>query len=327
MQASSSGPVDLLLPDQNGSVQDIFLENGNNPATLVDHVVFDPYGNKIVPDENASATAVAPVSLFGFQGMIQSLTTATFINGSSPVLYDNARYYSPIIGDFISVDPARAGTNYYEADGDDPITNEDPTGLMSGTDFVGNSFASGLNDDYQQTLSELSGTGLGSDLQNPAPSGGQLQPSGGFRGPLTDSDGNPIVLTQVAPSATEKAEEDEYIQQTFGSSFPTAPASSESDIPYQNYGGPSIEPLSAEQITQNSVISAFMEDQFYGNANYVEQDTLNTQMALQRGGLLGGIGEAVNIRGPGLAMGLVAGGLATPDEFEVGTESDSLGAE
>jgi RHS repeat-associated protein len=141
-QENSSGTVSWLLPDQNGSVQDVVNDSAGN----VDHVVFDPYGNKIVQD-----TTLSMASVFGFQGMIQSLTTATFINGSSPVLYDNARYYSPIIGEFLSQDPARQGTNYYEADGDDPITNEDPTGLMSGTDFVGSAIGSSDSNDLLNT--------------------------------------------------------------------------------------------------------------------------------------------------------------------------------
>jgi RHS repeat-associated protein len=171
-QENSSGAVSWFLADQNDSVQDVINDSG----TVVDHVVFDPYGNKIVAD-----TGTAPQ--FGFQGMIQNNTFT--VGGSAFLYYDNARYYSTIIGNFISQDPAQQGTNYYEFDGNNPITNTDPTGLMFSTSSLGsvlgsygpslyggsstgydspdqttdtpnNSFGAGLSDIYQQSFSDLS---------------------------------------------------------------------------------------------------------------------------------------------------------------------------
>ncbi|MGA2233266.1 MAG: hypothetical protein ABSH22_20375 [Tepidisphaeraceae bacterium] len=110
-QRHNSGNVTWLLPDQNGSVQDVVNEAG----TSVDHVVFDAFGNKLVPDTGTA-------SLYGYQGMVQD--PAMEIAGTTSFLYyDNARWFSTQTGDFLSQDPSgySAGDNTL-ADPDDPLT-------------------------------------------------------------------------------------------------------------------------------------------------------------------------------------------------------------
>lgn len=43
----------------------------------------------------------------------------------------NARWYDPNLGRFISEDPARAGNNWFEYCGDNPLTSTDPYGLWT----------------------------------------------------------------------------------------------------------------------------------------------------------------------------------------------------
>jgi RHS repeat-associated protein len=77
-------------------------------------------------------------------------------NAVSPC-YDYLRYYDTTIGEFLSQDPlgyASGSTNLHEAFGDDPINNEDPSGLMfeTGNDSGLQSFAS----DYGPSLNQYS---------------------------------------------------------------------------------------------------------------------------------------------------------------------------
>jgi RHS repeat-associated protein len=69
-------------------------------------------------------------------------------NAVSPC-YDYLRYYDTTIGEFLSQDPlgyASGSTNLHEAFGDDPINNEDPSGLM---------FETGLEDFASTPSSQL----------------------------------------------------------------------------------------------------------------------------------------------------------------------------
>jgi RHS repeat-associated protein len=121
-QEDASGNVTWLLPSQNGSVQDVIAENHSGAMTSSDRVLFDSFGNKKITDSGTP-------SLFGFQGMEQSLTVPS---GVFALDDDDARWYDPATETFTSADPLgfAAGENQYRIDGNNPVTNDDPSGLM-----------------------------------------------------------------------------------------------------------------------------------------------------------------------------------------------------
>ncbi|RYD72036.1 MAG: RHS repeat-associated core domain-containing protein, partial [Verrucomicrobiaceae bacterium] len=49
------------------------------------------------------------------------------------LIYMRARYYDPQVGRFTSEDPARSGRNWYAYASNNPVSRNDPTGLMTGS--------------------------------------------------------------------------------------------------------------------------------------------------------------------------------------------------
>jgi RHS repeat-associated protein len=103
--------------DQLGSVRAITDGAGSTLATYS----YDPYGNLT----SQASTVVNP---FGFTGQYQ--------DAESGLYYMRARYYDPSVGQFISVDPARATTREpYAYVSNNPVNGVDPLGRCSWNPF------------------------------------------------------------------------------------------------------------------------------------------------------------------------------------------------
>jgi hypothetical protein len=55
-----------------------------------------------------------------------------FVDPTTGLSYDRARWFNPATGSFITQDPAQAETNLYGYAGNDPISESDPSGLAVG---------------------------------------------------------------------------------------------------------------------------------------------------------------------------------------------------
>ena len=109
-----SGGVAWYLPDRLGTVRDII----NNSGTVLDHIAYDSYG-QILSQSNASAG-----DRFGYAGMQTDATTGLY--------FDQARWYDPESGRFISVDPLGFGAgdaNLYRYVANQATNAIDPYGL------------------------------------------------------------------------------------------------------------------------------------------------------------------------------------------------------
>jgi RHS repeat-associated protein len=114
MTSSGAGTVEWALTDQVGSVTDVLDNSGN----VLDHIRYDSFGN--VEYQTASAYAMR----FGFAGMQ--------LDSAKGLYYDNARYYNPQNGTFVSQDPLSFGGgdyNVYRYVAGNPLNDLDPTGL------------------------------------------------------------------------------------------------------------------------------------------------------------------------------------------------------
>ena len=111
-----NGAVSWLLADNEGTVRDVAVLSGGT-TTIVDHLVYDAFGNIAYETPNAAAPR------FTYTG--QQLDAATG-------LYNyRARWYDAEMGRFMSQDPAgfSAGdANLYRYTGNDPVNSTDPTG-------------------------------------------------------------------------------------------------------------------------------------------------------------------------------------------------------
>jgi RHS repeat-associated protein len=110
----STGGITYLVTDSLGSVRGTV----NSSGALTGTIGYDAWGN---PQTQGGLTATTP---FGFAGGYTDPTG---------LIYLINRYYDPEIGQFISVDPLLSTTlaPYSYAD-DNPITGNDPSGLVRG---------------------------------------------------------------------------------------------------------------------------------------------------------------------------------------------------
>ena len=101
-----------LSTDQLGSVAAVTNRHGS----ILEKIAYSPYGTKSTSAGSSSAT------LMGFTG--------SYSDPSTGLVYEQARWYDPSTGQFISVDPMVNVTQEpYAYVVDDPINNVDPTGL------------------------------------------------------------------------------------------------------------------------------------------------------------------------------------------------------
>ncbi len=105
----------FFLTDTLGSVVSS-ITNTAGGAAIVGNQVFGPYGN-------ARYSSGTPDTSKGYTGQ--------YNDGLTGLDYDNARYYDPVVGRFLSADTVQGnlqGINPYAYVGGDPETRTDPTG-------------------------------------------------------------------------------------------------------------------------------------------------------------------------------------------------------
>ncbi len=120
--------VDQLFAQEtvdDGRAQDVFwpiTDNLGSVRSLVDYTgtitatySYDTFGNVSVQAGTITDTR------YHFTGQEYDVVIGDY--------YYDARWYDPVIGRFISVDPALDGTNLYRYVGNAPLTNTDPLGL------------------------------------------------------------------------------------------------------------------------------------------------------------------------------------------------------
>ena len=90
--------------------------DGGETTTLRD---YDPWGNMTTPPEDLGP----PASLLQYCATLGHPT-----EDNTGLIYMRARYYDPLIGRFISEDPAGDGRNWYVYAGNDPVDKGDATG-------------------------------------------------------------------------------------------------------------------------------------------------------------------------------------------------------
>ena len=111
--SAASGTPTYLLPDQLGSTR--LLTDGSGSVTA--SFSYDAYGNLT----GSTGTATTPFMYAG-----------AYLDALTGLYYLQARYYSPLTGQFLSLDPAVSETlSPYAYAGDDSVNNSDPSGLSS----------------------------------------------------------------------------------------------------------------------------------------------------------------------------------------------------
>ena len=119
----SAGTVSWMLGDNQGTIRDVVqgvLSGSTMTADVVDHVIFDAYGNA---SQGAGFTS-DPLPQFGFDGMRYDAATGLNIT--------EHRFYDPRTGNWISQDPLGFNggqTNLSEFVGNSPTNATDPTGM------------------------------------------------------------------------------------------------------------------------------------------------------------------------------------------------------
>ena len=132
--ASGSSPAaDLLLSDPNGSVRGIVqLSSGTHQDQLVNYTDYDAYGNPITKSGGSTEAGGLTAAQTSINANYVATTAFGFGGGytdATGLIYLVHRYYDPVTGQFLSVDPDVAETNQpYEYAGDNPVNITDEMG-------------------------------------------------------------------------------------------------------------------------------------------------------------------------------------------------------
>ena len=119
----TTSEVDLLSADAMGDVRAVEAMSGTNGGTLVNYTAYDSFGQPTNAGGLTGTTTGYPEPCdFGFGGGYTDETG---------LVYLVHRYFDPVTGQFLSVDPLndRTGAGYSYA-GDDPLDGTDPSGLL-----------------------------------------------------------------------------------------------------------------------------------------------------------------------------------------------------
>jgi RHS repeat-associated protein len=122
-RVSGSGTLAWYLADNEGSIRDIV----SNSGTVIDHIAYDAYGN-VISESDASDG-----DQFKFDGMAWDAAIGLY--------YDNARYYNPANGRFVSQDSIEFrgnDANLYRYTSNDPADNIDTNGEKKSRISIGN---------------------------------------------------------------------------------------------------------------------------------------------------------------------------------------------
>jgi RHS repeat-associated protein len=122
---SQSGTVAWALTDNQGTVRDLAVYNASTgTTTIVDHRVYDAFGNLVSQTNPATGTAAAVDCLFGYTGQMFDQYTG--------LQYNRLRWYDPRLSRFMSQDPSGflyGDANLYRYVGNSPANYTDPWGL------------------------------------------------------------------------------------------------------------------------------------------------------------------------------------------------------
>jgi RHS repeat-associated protein len=125
-QAFAAGGETITTPlaDHQGSPRILYGGAANSAPGVRQSVDYAPFGRITEVRDDAGAPTTADLdAAFGHHGSLQDQETGLQLKG--------ARWYSPGLGRFVSVDPIQDGTNWYAFAGNDPVNQSDPTGLKA----------------------------------------------------------------------------------------------------------------------------------------------------------------------------------------------------
>jgi RHS repeat-associated protein len=264
---TSTKTTTFLLTDLLGSVVASF-SNTAGSAAVQGNRAYSPYGMPLYQQGSVGTSR-------GF--------TDQYADSTSGLDYDNARYYDPLVGQFVSADSVQGnlgGMDPYSYVGGNPETWTDPSGLMVDPILGGGGGEGGFG-----------GDGLGGDI-----GGGDVGSGGGDTTPLTvtvpTADGltsslNPDdSVTLVTPEADGKS-----LEQTFEPGEPGYEQALQQVINQQVGNSPSELTLTEEEDTgpERAAIEAAVRNEAEGAAN-----TTNTSGTGSGAGSAGGNNAATN---------------------------------
>ena len=122
----------LLIPIMSTSVKSYLLFMGGNNNQIGKYSGTALSGATITVPGNVvkiRLTTDGSVVRYGFQ--VTSITTRTYEESTSGLIYLRARWYDPSIGRFISEDPIKSGLNWYIYGNNNPLRFFDPWGLVA----------------------------------------------------------------------------------------------------------------------------------------------------------------------------------------------------
>jgi RHS repeat-associated protein len=115
---ASAGSVEWLLPNNEGTIDDIIISND----TLKDHLTYNAFGQ---------LTGQLGPNTFTATDVILSAYTGSFYDSATSLVHDGARWYQPSIQRWINEDPTGLSpdANPYRYSHNSPTNESDPYGL------------------------------------------------------------------------------------------------------------------------------------------------------------------------------------------------------
>ena len=146
--SQSSGPVNWLLTDNQGTVHDVVQYTASsNTTAVIDHLIYDSFG------QLTSQTNATYQPRFTYAGMQ--------LDPVSGLYYDNARWYDALNGVFISQDPlgfAAGDPNTSRYCFNSPTNGTDPSGMVWKT-------RAQMTYQESESVDQAMGAGLGGSTQ------------------------------------------------------------------------------------------------------------------------------------------------------------------